>query len=159
MRYRLSVEQGPLSALETVRRDAVVVAQRRLAEVCEELSEHEARLAEASAVRLRCAAARLAQRAQFSEAGSVQRLRLTEGALRGLTHALSLSDARLATAEQAVHRARAKVREAEQGLLNAEVSRRAISTLLSTRRVVAEKRRERDEEDQAEDVFRSRHRD
>lgn len=150
------MEDGPLSALELVRRDAVEHAHSRLLEARAELVQHEARFTEASAGRLRCEEALQSERAHFGEAGSVQRMRLVEGALRGLTHELKLAKARQATAEQACRRARARVVDAEQALIAAEAGRRALSSLLSTRRGVAERRREREEEDCADELFRSR---
>jgi flagellar biosynthesis chaperone FliJ len=148
-----------LSALETLRRDAVEAAQRQLAEARAELAHHESRFTEASAARLRCEEALQGQRAHFSEARSVQHLRLAESALHGLTHELRLAETRLGAAEQACHQSRARVRDAERGLIEAEVGRRAVSKLLTTRRGVADKRREREDEDQADDLFRGRHRE
>jgi hypothetical protein len=156
LRYKPQVDPRPLSALETLRQDAAQSAQHRLAEARAELAQYEARYTEASAVRLRCEEALQCERAQFSEASSVQRLRFAEGALRGLTQELSLAEARRTAAEQACDRARARVSAAELELIDAEVDRRAVSKLLSTRRGVADKRRERAEEDHADDLYRGR---
>jgi chromosome segregation ATPase len=150
------VEDGPLAALELLRRDAVESARSHLAEARAELAQQEARFTEASAARQRCEEALQGERAHFGEAGSVQRLRLVEGALRGLTHELTRAEARLATLAQACRRARAQVAEAEEGLITAEVGRRALSGVLSTHRGVAARRREREDEDHADDLFRGR---
>ena len=150
------MEEGPLSALELLRRDALEGARCRLAEARAELAQHEARFTEASAARHRCEEALQSERAHFGEASSVQRLRLVEGALRGLTHELTQARARLSAVEQACRAARAHVGDAEHALVAAEVGRRAVSGLLSTRRGVAERRREREDEDQADDLFRGR---
>lgn len=150
------MEDGPLSALELLRRDAVESARSRLAELRAELAQHEARFTEASAARQRCEEALQGERAHFGEASSVQRLRLVEGALHGLTQELKQAGARLSVAEQACRRARARIGEAEQVLIAAEAGRRALGLLLSTRRGVAERRREREAEDQADDLFRGR---
>lgn len=150
------MEEGPLSALELLRRDAVESARSRLAEARAELAQQETRFTEASAARQRCQEALQGERAHFGEAGSVQRLRLIEGVLRGLTQELKQTGVRLSAAEQACRLARERVGEAEQALIAAEAGRRAASALLSTRRGVAERRREREAEDQADDLFRGR---
>jgi hypothetical protein len=74
----------------------------------------------------------------------------------GLTQELKQAGARLSTAEQACRLVRERVGEAEQALIAAEAGRRALGALLSTRRGVAERRREREDEDQANDLFRGR---
>ena len=153
---RSPVEPGPLSALELLRRDAVEGAQQRLSALRAELAQHEARCSDASAARLRCEEALQCERAHFSAASSVQRLRLAEDALRALTQELRVAEVRLAGALQACERCRARVSAAEQELIAAEVDRRAVATVASTRRGVVEKRREREDEDQADDLFRSR---
>jgi flagellar biosynthesis chaperone FliJ len=150
------VEEGPLPALELLRRDAVEAARAQLAELRAQLAQQEARFTEASAARQRCEEALQGERAHFGDAGSVQRLRLVEGALRALTHELRQAQARVSAAEQACRQARAQVAEAEQALIAAEVGRRALSGLLSTRRAVAERRREREAEDQADELFQGR---
>jgi hypothetical protein len=150
------VDEGPLPALELLRRDAVEAARARLAETRAQLAQQEGRFTEASAARQRCEEALQGERAHFGEAGSVQRLRLVEGALRALTQELRQAQAQVSAAEQACRQARAQVAEAEQVLIAAEVGRRALSGLLSTRRGVADRRREREAEDHADELFQSR---
>jgi hypothetical protein len=153
------VESGPLNALEALRREAVDAAQRKLAEARAELAQRESLFTEASVARQRCEEALQGERAHFSEARSVRSMRLVEERLAGLTHELTLAEGRLGAAEQASRRAHVRVREAEQELVQAELGRRSVSNVLSTRRSVADKRRERDEEDAAEDLFRARRRE
>lgn len=148
--------EGPLDALDLVRREAVESAKRRLAEARAELSQHEALFHEASAARARCDEALQSERGQFGEARSVARLRLVEERLRGLTQELSAAVERQKRALAACSAQRARVEELRVALTEAERDRRALGQVLDLRREAQHKQRERDEEEQTEDALRSR---
>jgi flagellar biosynthesis chaperone FliJ len=150
------VAEGSLDALETLRREAVEAARRRLAEARAELSQHEALYNEVSATRARCEQALQSERGQFGEARSVSRMRLVEERLRGLTQELTSALGRQKRAHEACIALRERVELLGVALLEAERNRRALGQVLELRRDVALKRRERTEEEQSEDAFRGR---
>lgn len=148
--------EGSLDALELLRREAVEIARRALAEARAELSQHEALYNEVSATRARCDEALQSERGQLGEARSVARMRLVEERLRGLTQELASSVARQKRAHEACRGLRERVDQLSTALTEAERNRRALGQVLELRRDAALKRRERSEEEQSEDAFRGR---
>lgn len=146
----------PLYALEARRQTVSDQAQRLLAEARAELAQRESLANEAHAARFRCEESLQSERALFGETHNARLLRLREERIRGLVLELKSAEQRLAVALSVCHDARERVRLAERGLLEAETGRRAVVSVLDARRAAADKERERNAEEEAEDAFRTR---
>jgi flagellar biosynthesis chaperone FliJ len=150
--------RGPLETLETLRHQTVEAQKRQLAEARAELSQHAALWTELNAQRLRCEESLQSERELFADARSVRQLRLHEERLRMLTHELRQVGLRLRQVDEATNRARERVSCCSAALLDAERERRAVSQVVEARSLAALKRREQADEDESDDVFRSRSR-
>jgi chromosome segregation ATPase len=150
------VHDASLEKLEALRREAVELRRRTLAEARAELSQYEALFNEACAACARCEEALQSERSQFGEARSVARLRLVEERLRGLSQELASARARKERAQTWCASKRKHVEQLVAALAEAERDRRAVGQVLELRRDQANKQRERSEEEQSEDAFRGR---
>lgn len=150
------MSDAPLIALEALRHESASAARRLLAEARADLAQRESLANEAHAARFRCEETLQSERALFGMAHDARRLRLSEERIRGLVLELKGADTRLVQAQEACHEARERVLGAERALLEAETGRRAVVSVLGARREAADKRRERGEEDDVEDLFRAR---
>lgn len=152
------MSDAPLIALESLRDDSASNAKRELAEARAHLAQRESLANEAHAARFRCEETLQSERALFGEAHNARLLRLSEERIRGLVLELKGAQERQLTAQHDCREARERVLAAERALLEAESRRRAVLSVLDGRRVAAGKLRERAEEDDADDSFRSRRR-
>ncbi|HEX6243080.1 MAG TPA: hypothetical protein VFZ61_19335, partial [Polyangiales bacterium] len=150
------VTDATLDTLEALRREAVESARRQLAEGRAELSQYEALYNEASSVCARAEQSLQSERSQFGDARSVARLRWVEERVRGLEHEVVTARTRRQRALQACAAAREQVERLRGALFEAERARLAVGKVLETRRELAERARERGEEEQAEDAWRGR---
>ena len=156
LRYSVRVSDAPLIALGALRHDTASQARRLLAEARADLAQRESLANETHAARFRCEESLQSERALFGEANNVRLLRLREERIRGLVLELACAESRMRVAQAGCSEARERVHAAERALLTAESGRRAVVSVLGTRREAADKRRERGEEDDADDAYRSR---
>lgn len=148
--------RGPLETLETLRQQTVEAQKRQLAEARALLSQQSALWTELNAQRVRCEESLQSERELFADARSVRQLRMHEERLRTLGHELGQISVKLRQVDEATQRARARVTSCSAALLEAERERRAVSQVLDARSAAERKRREQADEDESEDVFRSR---
>lgn len=133
-------------------------AQRRLAEANAVLSQTQARLQDAVAEQGRRELSLQGARLTFAAARTVSGLRRAEELVRGVEQELATLAERVGRLRAACAQARAVLSHQTQQLAEAERGRRAVGQVLEVRREAADKRRERGDEEQAEDAHAHRDR-